>query len=127
IGDRPDPEQFGNGSALGGGQCVRHGCTTLTQRPRRRSAVAVKVFSMYQAGGPGRIYRSEHAHRTRHPDTTVPLPEPDTQLPPPVSPPDQPASPEPDPVEAGGSTAGNSAVMAIGSLVSRITGFLRTV
>jgi putative peptidoglycan lipid II flippase len=52
---------------------------------------------------PGRVYRSEHALRTG-------------DRPPPQSP-DEPA----------GSAAGHSAVMALGSLVSRGTGFLRTV
>jgi putative peptidoglycan lipid II flippase len=51
---------------------------------------------------PGRVYQSEHARRTAGP---------------------APASQE----DELGSAAGHSAVMALGSLVSRITGFLRTV
>jgi putative peptidoglycan lipid II flippase len=50
---------------------------------------------------PGRVYRSEHAART--------------------------AQEEPAPPDETGSAAGHSAVMALGSLVSRVTGFLRTV
>lgn len=96
---------------------------------------------MHMAGGPGRVYRSEHARRTARPETSV-------SLPPPTAEPHQQASAAPhrpageptsatgvdhtpgppdDPPEETGSTAGHSAVMAIGSLVSRITGFLRTV
>jgi putative peptidoglycan lipid II flippase len=63
---------------------------------------------------PGRVYRSEHARRTRVP--------PD---------PPAPAAGQPEHAdrlrEEQGSAAGHSAVMAAGSLVSRVTGFLRTV
>lgn len=71
---------------------------------------------------PGRVYRSEHARRTggaaRPPDAAMPsgagpLPPRVTEAPPPP--------------EESGSAAGNSAVMALGSLVSRLTGFLRSV
>lgn len=53
---------------------------------------------------PGRLYRSEHARRTA-----------------------EPALREPAADDEQGSAAGHSAVMALGSLVSRVTGFLRTV
>jgi putative peptidoglycan lipid II flippase len=49
---------------------------------------------------PGRVYRSEHARLTAGP---------------------------PPPEDEQGSAAGHSAIMALGSLVSRVTGFLRTV
>jgi putative peptidoglycan lipid II flippase len=49
---------------------------------------------------PGRVYRSEHARLTAGPPT---------------------------PEDEQGSAAGHSAIMAVGSLVSRATGFLRTV
>ena len=104
---------------------------------------------MHKAGGPGRVYRSEHARRTGRPETSISLPSPPAEPPPaepsPVEPPpttdrfttDEPAGqaaagppagpPPADPPEETGSAAGHSAVMAIGSLVSRVTGFLRTV
>ncbi|MPZ27822.1 MAG: murein biosynthesis integral membrane protein MurJ [Micromonosporaceae bacterium] len=59
---------------------------------------------------PGRVYRSEHARRTAPADPgAAPSPAPEA------------------PAEEQGSAAGHSAVMALGSLVSRLTGFLRTV
>jgi putative peptidoglycan lipid II flippase len=61
---------------------------------------------------PGRVYRSRHARLT---GTTRP-----------AEPPEPPAADAPIPEETG-SAAGHSAVMALGSLVSRGTGFLRTV
>jgi putative peptidoglycan lipid II flippase len=85
--------------------------------------------------GRGSIYRSAAA--TGDPDATLVIPpiwdnpiDPvSSGLPPayPAPPPPPPAGPpgvaeEPE----GGSAAGNSAIMAIGSLVSRLTGFLRT-
>lgn len=64
---------------------------------------------------PGRVYRSEHARRTR-------------EEPPGYADPGRSERAEVDPVLAEqGSAAGHSAVMALGSLVSRVTGFLRTV
>ncbi|MGH3682858.1 MAG: lipid II flippase MurJ, partial [Natronosporangium sp.] len=63
---------------------------------------------------PGRVYRSEHARRTAPADpgpAAARLPEP----------------PQDELAEEQGSAAGNSMVMALGSIVSRITGFLRTV
>jgi len=70
---------------------------------------------------PGRVYRSEHARRTRvaaHPGTAADRAPARDRMP----------AAGPDPVRAEqGSAAGHSAVMALGSLVSRVTGFLRTV
>jgi putative peptidoglycan lipid II flippase len=60
---------------------------------------------------PGRVYRSEHARRTAAPAT----------------PPEPRGGARPEPPDEQGSAAGHSAVMALGSLVSRVTGFLRTV
>jgi putative peptidoglycan lipid II flippase len=80
---------------------------------------------MREEGGRGRVYRSEHAART-YPG----------REPPPVSPGGGSDPVPPDGVVAeatapaadeAGSAAGHSAVMALGSLVSRATGFLRTV
>jgi putative peptidoglycan lipid II flippase len=69
---------------------------------------------MSEVAGRGRVYRSEHALGTA-----------------PVTPPGTgPGDGSRPPERAGdefGSAAGHSAVMALGSLVSRITGFLRTV
>jgi putative peptidoglycan lipid II flippase len=60
---------------------------------------------------PGSVYRSEHARRSSEPSQAA-APEPAAEAPLP---------------EEAGSAAGHSAVMALGSLVSRLTGFLRTV
>lgn len=68
---------------------------------------------------PGRVYRSEHARRTGGAP-----PPPDAAVPPSGAGPQLPEAPPPP---EGGSAAGNSAVMALGSLVSRLTGFLRSV
>ena len=90
---------------------------------------------------PGRVYRSEHARRTAPSGAAAAgpsMPEPTSLVRGSARDPDASgiASPEPGTTEPGpdhapdpdaGSAAGNSAVMALGSLVSRITGFLRTV
>ncbi|QSB14809.1 murein biosynthesis integral membrane protein MurJ [Natronosporangium hydrolyticum] len=89
----------------------------------------------------GRLYRSNHAHRTASASRPEPPPGP-----PGAPPPGPPGGPPPPAAETGGgdaqtgdshtgdsydeelgSAAGHSAVMAIGSLVSRGTGFLRVV
>ena len=77
---------------------------------------------------PGRVYRSEHAHRTAQPAPALDAPADQAEL----AGPGAPAAPGPagpaDPLRQElGSAAGHSAVMALGSLVSRITGFVRTV
>ncbi len=83
---------------------------------------------------PGRVYYSEHARRTAPagPAAGVPAdgqsasgPPPTEQAPPPIEDVADTDGPAAEP--GAGSAAGNSAVMALGSLVSRITGFLRTV
>src|SRR5690606_32824369 len=75
----------------------------------------------------GRIYRSEHARRTARPEELVELPPLDpTRLPPDRQPP-APGGAAETPDEEFGDVAGHSAVMALGSIVSRVTGFLRTV
>jgi putative peptidoglycan lipid II flippase len=65
---------------------------------------------------PGRLYRSEHARRTREPPAPGDPARAGAGVP----------AGQPGPDELG-SAAGHSAVMALGSLVSRVTGFLRTV
>lgn len=59
----------------------------------------------------GRVYRSEHARRTADAE----------------SPPEPPTPPDQSYADELGSAGSNSAVMALGSLVSRLTGFLRSV
>lgn len=71
----------------------------------------------------GRLYRSEHALRTTPSDPAARRPAAADPAGPSGGDP-----PEVDPAaEEYGDAAGHSAVMALGSLVSRITGFLRTV
>ncbi|HEY8474413.1 MAG TPA: murein biosynthesis integral membrane protein MurJ [Natronosporangium sp.] len=60
---------------------------------------------------PGRVYQSEHARRTAEPAPAA----------------EAAAAAAGAPPDEHGNAAGNSAIMALGSLVSRITGFLRTV
>jgi putative peptidoglycan lipid II flippase len=69
-------------------------------------------------GRRGRVYRSEHARRTSRPEEVVELP--------PAGVPELAEGGTPPPDEYG-NVAGHSAAMALGSIVSRITGFLRTV
>jgi putative peptidoglycan lipid II flippase len=71
----------------------------------------------------GRVYYSAHARRTRQPQPPAgPAAPPDGAPDPPAE-----APAVPPPSDELGSAAGHSAVMALGSLVSRLTGFLRTV
>lgn len=75
----------------------------------------------------GRIYRSEHARRTARAEERVELPPLEsTRLPSDRQPP-APDGTAQAPDEEFGDVAGHSAVMALGSIVSRVTGFLRTV
>lgn len=74
---------------------------------------------------PGSVYRSEHARRTAGP-RVQPAADPPA-APPAAPPPGTPPAPDAPLPEESGSAAGHSAVMALGSLVSRLTGFLRTV
>lgn len=72
--------------------------------------------------GDGRVYRSEHAHRTSRPEEVVELPPADG-----TAGQTSEAGGAGDAPDEYGNVAGHSAVMALGSVVSRITGFLRTV
>ncbi|HLU33533.1 MAG TPA: murein biosynthesis integral membrane protein MurJ [Natronosporangium sp.] len=91
----------------------------------------------------GSVYRSEHARRTADSAAHEPPPTPPhgyrpaegppaaAESGPPATPPEAAsaagAAPGAPPDDDLGSAAGHSAVMALGSLVSRLTGFLRTV
>ncbi len=94
---------------------------------------------MPEAPRHGRVYRSAHAHRTAREEQVVPLPPtaegtgsggdaPGGDAPDGTGTSGQDASSGRPPDDLGlGSAAGHSAVMALGSLISRLTGFLRTV
>src|SRR5207253_1688752 len=74
---------------------------------------------------PGSVWPTGFDPNAFDPNATVLLPTVPAG-PPPESPPQSPVSPPPAQDDATGSVARSSATMAVGSIVSRVTGFLRT-
>ena len=127
----------------GGGGCVRHGIASLSVPV----ADASHIPAAREGGGrralvfSGMTGRAEYGDpRSFDPDATVALPimpagvagnSPTMALPtvgksPQPPPPGEPPTPAPGDDSGAGSVARNSAMMAVGSMVSRATGFLRT-